>query len=114
MRGLIQKRTESGDAQSGGLLRELLRTRDQKRNLNLSDSQISDNIIGVIFAAHDTTASVLTWLLKYLHDNDDLLEAVTVIFSSYSAFFFPTIACTVVVALDLPNIIVPFILLMYT
>lgn len=77
LRGLIQKRTESGDAQSGGLLQELLRTRDQKLNLNLSDSQICDNIIGVIFAAHDTTASVLTWLLKYLHDNDDLLEAVT-------------------------------------
>ncbi|MCI06797.1 abscisic acid 8'-hydroxylase, partial [Trifolium medium] len=27
--------------------------------------------------SHDTTASVLTWVLKYLHDNVNLLEAVT-------------------------------------
>ena len=87
MRELIQKRRESGDVQSGGLLQDLLRAKDQKLKLNLSDSQIADNIIGVIFAAHDTTASVLTWLLKYLHDNDDLLERVTVNFLSDSAFF---------------------------
>lgn len=48
------------------------------KNELLSDSQIADNIIGVIFAAHDTTASVLTWVLKYLHDNPNVLEAVTV------------------------------------
>lgn len=57
----------------------LLGSEDDKEN-HLTDSQISDNIIGLIFAAHDTTASVLTWLLKYLHDNDDILEAVTVLF----------------------------------
>ncbi|KAG7532613.1 Cytochrome P450 superfamily [Arabidopsis thaliana x Arabidopsis arenosa] len=43
----------------------------------LSDEQIADNIIGVIFAARDTTASVLTWILKYLADNPTVLEAVT-------------------------------------
>ena len=45
---------------------------------HLSDDQISDNIIGALFAAQDTTASVLTWILKYLHDNPKLLEAVKV------------------------------------
>ncbi|KAL6547675.1 hypothetical protein OROHE_009380 [Orobanche hederae] len=35
----------------------------------LSDEQIADNIIGVIFAARDTTASVLTWIFKYLAEN---------------------------------------------
>lgn len=45
---------------------------------HLSDDQISDNIIGVLFAAQDTTASVLTWILKYLHDNPELLEALKV------------------------------------
>lgn len=44
----------------------------------LSDEQIADNIIGVIFAARDTTASVMTWILKYLADNPTVLEAVTV------------------------------------
>ncbi|KAJ0989809.1 hypothetical protein J5N97_008165 [Dioscorea zingiberensis] len=42
----------------------------------LTDSQIADNIIGVIFAARDTTASVLTWILKYLAENPAVLQAV--------------------------------------
>jgi (+)-abscisic acid 8'-hydroxylase len=42
----------------------------------LTDEQVSDNIIGVLFAAQDTTASVLTWIVKYLHDQPKLLEAV--------------------------------------
>lgn len=44
----------------------------------LSDEQIADNIIGVIFAARDTTASVMTWVIKYLAENPSVLEAVTV------------------------------------
>ncbi|KAK4801348.1 hypothetical protein SAY86_021835 [Trapa natans] len=44
---------------------------------SLSDEQIADNIIGVIFAARDTTASVLTWIIKYLAENPTVLQAVT-------------------------------------
>ncbi|KAL3651020.1 hypothetical protein CASFOL_007423 [Castilleja foliolosa] len=43
----------------------------------LSDEQIADNVIGVIFAARDTTASILTWIVKYLAENPMVLEAVT-------------------------------------
>ncbi|GLU05230.1 hypothetical protein SLE2022_223410 [Rubroshorea leprosula] len=43
----------------------------------LTDEQIADNIIGVIFAARDTTASVLTWILKYIGENPSVLKAVT-------------------------------------
>ncbi|KAF5202695.1 Abscisic acid 8'-hydroxylase [Thalictrum thalictroides] len=75
IRQMIKKRRES-QKQGGGLLGVLLESKDHKSN-NLSDSQVADNIIGVIFAAHDTTASVLTWILKYLHDNEEVLEAVT-------------------------------------
>ncbi|PIA54713.1 hypothetical protein AQUCO_00900942v1 [Aquilegia coerulea] len=57
--------------QSGGQLGALLGSNDI-----LSDSQISDNIIGLIFAARDTTASVMTWILKYLHDNVKLSNDV--------------------------------------
>ncbi|KAL8116237.1 hypothetical protein AgCh_022659 [Apium graveolens] len=42
----------------------------------LTEDQIADNIIGVLFAARDTTASAMTWILKYLHDDRKLLEAV--------------------------------------
>ncbi|KAG4912191.1 hypothetical protein JHK82_052774 [Glycine max] len=34
------------------------------------------NVIGVLFEAEDTTASVLTWILKYLEDDHKLLEAI--------------------------------------
>ncbi|GMN60400.1 hypothetical protein TIFTF001_029476 [Ficus carica] len=43
----------------------------------LTDDQIADNVIGVIFAARDTTASVLTWIVKYLGENPGVLDAVT-------------------------------------
>ncbi|XP_048633789.1 abscisic acid 8'-hydroxylase 2-like isoform X1 [Brassica napus] len=75
LRRLIEKRRESRSV-GGGLLGVLLGAKDQKRN-GLSDSQIADNIIGVIFAATDTTASVLTWLLKYLHDHPSVLQEVS-------------------------------------
>lgn len=78
LRRLIKERRENEKQYGGGgLLGVLLGEQNQKVD-QLSDSQIADNVIGVIFAAHDTTASVLTWLLKYLHDNGNLLEAVTV------------------------------------
>ncbi|KAF7840839.1 abscisic acid 8'-hydroxylase 4 [Senna tora] len=57
------------------LLGQLLNYKDEKGQ-TLNDDQIADNLIGVLFAAQDTTASVLTWILKYLHDHHKLLQAV--------------------------------------
>lgn len=89
LRRLIEKRRESRSV-GGGLLGVLLGAKDQKRN-GLSDSQIADNIIGVIFAATDTTASVLTWLLKYLHDHPSVLQEVSV--SNLIYFLLLNFAC---------------------
>ncbi|KAK6130883.1 hypothetical protein DH2020_035358 [Rehmannia glutinosa] len=57
------------------LLSSLLNSKDGKGDI-LSEDQIGDNIIGILFAAQDTTASAMTWVVKYLHDNPKLLEAV--------------------------------------
>ncbi|EXC19771.1 Abscisic acid 8'-hydroxylase 3 [Morus notabilis] len=57
------------------LLGCLLNSKDDKGEV-LTGEQIADNIIGVLFAAQDTTASVMTWIVKYLHDEPKLLEAV--------------------------------------
>ncbi|GAU25938.1 hypothetical protein TSUD_16760 [Trifolium subterraneum] len=80
IRRIIERRKESRNY-GGGLLGILLRGRGDEKKMYqqqlLTDSQVADNLIGVIFAAHDTTASVLTWILKYLHDNLNLLETVT-------------------------------------
>jgi (+)-abscisic acid 8'-hydroxylase len=59
------------------LLGHLLNYKDEKGEM-LTDEEIADNVIGVLFAAQDTTASVLTWILKYLHDDQKLLEAIKV------------------------------------
>jgi (+)-abscisic acid 8'-hydroxylase len=59
------------------LLGHLLNYKNEKGEI-LSDEEIADNVIGVLFAAQDTTASVLTWILKYLHDDQKLLEAIKV------------------------------------
>ncbi|KAK6916448.1 Cytochrome P450 [Dillenia turbinata] len=71
---IISKRMEKSVAEKD-LLGHLLNYRDEKGQ-RLTEEQIADNIIGVLFAAQDTTASVLTWILKYLHDDQKLLEQV--------------------------------------
>ncbi|XP_059647793.1 abscisic acid 8'-hydroxylase 4 [Cornus florida] len=71
---IICERKEKGQLEKD-LLGNLLNFKDQKGQC-LSEDQIADNIIGVLFAAQDTTASVLTWILKYLHDDQKVLEAV--------------------------------------
>ncbi|KAL2520945.1 Abscisic acid 8'-hydroxylase 4 [Forsythia ovata] len=57
------------------LLSCLLNSKDDNGE-TLTEDQIADNIIGVLFAAQDTTASAMTWILKYLYDNLKILEAV--------------------------------------
>lgn len=59
------------------LLGNLLNYKDENGQ-TLTDEEVADNVIGVLFAAQDTTASVLTWILKYLHDDPKLLEAIKV------------------------------------
>lgn len=73
----MEERREKGVAGEKDLLGRFMESKDEEGE-QLSDSQISDNIIGVLFAAQDTTASVLTWIIKYLQDNPKLLEAVKV------------------------------------
>ncbi|GFZ10348.1 cytochrome P450, family 722, subfamily A, polypeptide 1 [Actinidia rufa] len=41
---------------------------------SLSDEQIKDNILTMIIAGQDTTASAITWMVKYLDENQEVLE----------------------------------------
>ncbi|XP_044509892.1 abscisic acid 8'-hydroxylase CYP707A1-like [Mangifera indica] len=72
---IIRERKENGLLEKD-LLGCLLNSKDEKGEEALTDDKIADNIIGVLFAAQDTTASAMTWIVKYLHDNPKLLEAV--------------------------------------
>ncbi|XP_055835662.1 abscisic acid 8'-hydroxylase 3-like [Solanum dulcamara] len=40
----------------------------------LTDKQLKDNILTLLVAGHDTTTAALTWLLKFLQENPDVLE----------------------------------------
>ncbi|KAK4747965.1 hypothetical protein SAY87_014551 [Trapa incisa] len=91
--GTLFRKSMKARRELGQILAKILATRrqmkpehDQHHDLlssfmddkeGLSDDQIADNIIGVIFAARDTTASVLTWIIKYLAENPTVLQAVT-------------------------------------
>ncbi|KAI9083946.1 hypothetical protein K1719_034204 [Acacia pycnantha] len=70
----------------GRIMEKRMREKKNKKDLlgwlmeekaELTDEQIADNVIGVIFAARDTTASVLTWIVKYLAENPSVLLEVT-------------------------------------
>ncbi|RWR84159.1 abscisic acid 8'-hydroxylase 4 [Cinnamomum micranthum f. kanehirae] len=71
---IIRERKEKWSVEKD-LLGGLVNLKDETRALPGEDIA-TDNIIGMLFAAQDTTASTLTWILKYLSDNPKLLEAV--------------------------------------
>jgi (+)-abscisic acid 8'-hydroxylase len=70
---IISARRQSEQERGNDLLGSFMDGKEE-----LTDDQIADNAIGVIFAARDTTASVLTWMVKFLGDNPAVLKAVTV------------------------------------
>ncbi|CAI9777773.1 unnamed protein product [Fraxinus pennsylvanica] len=72
---IARERKEKKLVEDQDLLSCLLNSKDEN-GVILNEDQIADNIIGVLFAAQDTTASAMTWILKYLYDNPKLLEAV--------------------------------------
>ncbi|CAN1133464.1 Abscisic acid 8'-hydroxylase 4, partial [Linum perenne] len=74
LKEIIKERKEQKTLEKD-LLAQLLNFKDQNGE-TLTDEQISDNVIGVVFAAQDTTASVLTWVLKFLSHDKKLLKAV--------------------------------------
>ncbi|KAI5069388.1 hypothetical protein GOP47_0015689 [Adiantum capillus-veneris] len=75
---VISERRERGEGDNEGpnFLGTLLAHKDEKGG-RLSHEQMVDNIIGLIFASRDTTASVLTWLIKFLKSSPALLDSVT-------------------------------------
>lgn len=84
---IIRERKEKRIAAENDLLEYLLNSKDGNDEV-LSEDQIADNIIGVLFAAQDTTASVMTWIVKYLYDNLKLLEAVKVCIHTHKMLIF--------------------------
>lgn len=47
-------------------------------NEKLTDTQLKDNILTLLIAGHDTTTAALTWLIKFLEENPDVLARLRV------------------------------------
>jgi cytochrome P450 len=70
---VAQRRAEGGDR--GDLLSMLLATRDEDGSA-LTDEDICDEALTLIFAGHDTTANTLTWAWQLLTENPEVQEAL--------------------------------------
>lgn len=64
LESLIQKHTKNDSGED----------QDDK----LTDKQLKDNILTLLVAGHDTTTAALTWLIKFLAENPDVLERLRV------------------------------------
>lgn len=53
-------------------------TKDDENKL--TDQQMKDNILTLLVAGHDTTTAALTWLIKFLGENPEVLEQLRVMF----------------------------------
>ncbi|KAK6939493.1 Cytochrome P450 [Dillenia turbinata] len=76
---IINKRRENPQEIHEDFLQHLLTEDDETRPddqnpSSLSDEQIKDNILTMIIAGQDTTASAITWMVKYLDENVDVLQ----------------------------------------
>jgi retinoid hydroxylase len=71
VRQIIQARTAQGDlAQSTDVLSLLLNTIDEDGN-KFTETQVINQAIGFLFAGHDTTSSLMSWLLFELGNHPE-------------------------------------------
>jgi cytochrome P450 len=72
---LIESRRRSGTA-GNDLLDLLLAARDEESGTGMSDQQLKDEILTLLFAGHDTTSAALSWSLYLLARHPDVQEAL--------------------------------------
>lgn len=70
-------RDGGGEAPSD-FLQTLLRKHAGDEADKLTDAQLKDNILTLLVAGHDTTTAGLTWLVKFLGENPDVLAKLRV------------------------------------
>jgi cytochrome P450 len=72
---LIETRRRSGPADND-LLDLLLAARDEESGTGMTDQQLKDEAVTLLFAGHDTTASALSWAWYLLARHPDVQEAL--------------------------------------
>ena len=74
--GIINERKAS-DKNHGDLLAMLLNSRYEDTGEAMTDEQVVDEVLILIFAGHETTANTLSWLLYLLSTNKDAYLKLT-------------------------------------
>jgi cytochrome P450 len=72
---VIQARRRSGPA-ANDLLDLLLAARDEESGTGMSDQQLRDEVLTLLFAGHDTTGAGLSWACHLLSRHPDVQEAL--------------------------------------
>lgn len=73
-----RSRREGEAAAPSDFLQTLLRKHAGDEADKLTDAQLKDNILTLLVAGHDTTTAGLTWLVKFLGENPDVLDKLRV------------------------------------
>jgi cytochrome P450 len=73
VRRLIAERRRQG-TDAGDVVSMLLLARDEQTGAGMDDQQVRDEVITLLFAGHDTTASALTWACYLLAQHQEVQE----------------------------------------
>jgi cytochrome P450 len=76
IRGIIRQR-RSRQEENSDLLHMLINSTYEDTGESMSEDQIIDEILILIFAGHETTANTLSWLLYLLASNEPVLQKLT-------------------------------------
>jgi cytochrome P450 family 110 len=69
---IIEKRTKQDDRR-GDVLSLMMAARDENGQA-MSNSELIDELLTILFAGHETTATTLAWAFYQIHRNPDILE----------------------------------------
>lgn len=73
MKNIVAERRASGEDR-GDVLSALLHAVDEGDGSTLTDSEVSDNLLGLFTAGHETTTALMTWTLYMLAKHPDIQE----------------------------------------
>ncbi|KAG2692623.1 hypothetical protein I3760_08G061200 [Carya illinoinensis] len=77
---ISERRGGIKQAYQGDFLQQMLMEDEKASSTDeaprLTDAEIKDNILTMIIAGQDTTASAITWMVKFLDENQDVLETL--------------------------------------
>ncbi|OUL34671.1 cytochrome P450 [Nostoc sp. 106C] len=70
---ITEKRTKQDEQRGGDVLSLMMAARDENGQA-MSDEELRDELLTILFAGHETTATTLAWAFYQIHQHPDILE----------------------------------------